>query len=293
VRTLSHFGDWGDLLSAMSIFPALGGDIDLVLYPCEGRCRLRVEQLRPFLEMQPYISRVRFETKPEGEILDKWREDQSGRLNLAQMVARAMKIPHPCPTTAWLTVDRVRKVAPVVVHRSPRYTQGSRFQWRKIFEHYTQGGLSNVVCVGSPEEYDSLNWAVGGGLQYVETPTVLDLARVIAGAELFIGNQSSPYWIATGMMKNTWLEQHRNRPGNCWWPRAGAVFDRYHKFPDVSGFVWDSKACESRPPAGTSCEIADGRVVLPAAGGRADECGPDLVQQVGTHDDDDGGCHDC
>jgi hypothetical protein len=233
VPTVSHAGDIGDTLAALASFNALyPAGAHLVLYSAPGMVRepyspSKVERLRSFLELQPYIRSVRYQDQPEGVVLDEWRKKKfKVRLNLADMFAEAFGVPHPNRELPWLRVDRPEPVADVVIHRSERY-HGFNFPWRKIVNGYG----NRLVMVGSAEEHSKFCKEFGEA-PYQPTPTYLDLARVIAGAKLFIGNQSSPYWCALGLGRRTWLEQWRGRIHNCHWQRSRAVYDN-RKLPVV------------------------------------------------------------
>ena len=56
-----------------------------------------------------------------------------------------------------------------------------------------------------------------------ESTDYMTLARVIAGCDLFVGNQSSPHAVAEGLKKRKLLEvaPHDN---NCHWERADAHY---------------------------------------------------------------------
>jgi hypothetical protein len=47
---------------------------------------------------------------------------------------------------------------------------------------------------------------------YHPTPTLLDLARVLAGADLFIGNQSAPRALAESLKVPVWVEEDKRIP---------------------------------------------------------------------------------
>lgn len=262
MRTISFAGDAGDLLYLLASLDKLeGSPFDLVLYPAdfvrEPFFPEKVDKLRPFLLQQPYLANVRYSDVPEGDVLDGWRKGRWCRnCILADMMAKFLGVPIPDRNKPWLQVDAPKKVAPVVFARSPRYRERSRFPWRKVFEKYHEAG---VVFVGSSDEYDSLNHDVGGGLQWYRTESVLDLARVVAGAELFVGNQSMPFALAVGLgVGKIWLQQHRDRRGNCHWERAGMYYDAQKRFPELE--PWSSRGCEQKPPAGENVEFIGGRV---------------------------------
>jgi ADP-heptose:LPS heptosyltransferase len=58
----------------------------------------------------------------------------------------------------------------------------------------------------------------------VPTPTLLDVARVIAGCKLFVGNQSSPRAIAEGLKIPVVVEKGRHN--QCHFARHDAWYDQ-------------------------------------------------------------------
>ena len=87
------------------------------------------------------------------------------------------------------------------------------FNWQMIYKRYHQ----IAVFIGNLDEYDNFQEECGP-IPYVETPSLLDAARLIAGSKLFIGNQSVCKAIAEGLKQNTILESSR-KLANCIYPR--------------------------------------------------------------------------
>lgn len=235
VPTACHFGDVGDVFAACAsletLFPS---GVDLVLYKAEGRCRepmseAKVERLKPLLLQQRYIRSVRYSEKPEGLVLDQWRDrGYHGKINLAEMFAENFGLTPPDKHKPWFTVDNPENVADVIVHRSPRYA-GRNFPWRRIIRLYKH----RMAFIGLAAEYESFTKSFGQ-VRYHPTADWLAAARAIAGSKLYIGNQSAPYWLALGLGKRTWCEQFRGSRHNCYWQRDGAYYDLLPKFPQVN-----------------------------------------------------------
>ena len=221
-KTYSHFGDLGDTIAALCTIRQLGPG-ELVLYPGPGRVRepyhaAKVERVRDFFEAQEYITRVSFEEQPRGLILDHWRDKYRKGMNLADMVCSAFNVPHWPREQPWATVDKPYRVAPVVMHRSLRYHSRQKFPWKKIVRRWS----SQAVFVGAEEEHKSFVWQFGFVPHY-PTPTLLDLARVIAGADLMVGNQSTPAMLAEALKRPRWLERSL-RHDNCHFERPTAWY---------------------------------------------------------------------
>jgi hypothetical protein len=95
-----------------------------------------------------------------------------------------------------------------------------------------------------------------GPVPIVATPTLLDVARVIAGCKLFVGNQSCPRAIAEGLKVP--VASSHGRHNTCHFARPDAWYDRLpppELFPlmgEVTG--WDRKEGDAQALPG----VADG-----------------------------------
>ncbi len=131
--------------------------------------------------------------------MDGWRRRYSRRLNLMDNVATNLRIPRWDHSRPWLTVQPT-PVADVVIHRSPRY-HGRAFPWSEVLGRWGD----RTVMVGSPAEHEAFTTEFGD-VRHCETATALDLAGVIAGAKLYVGNQSAPLSLAHGLTVPVWVE---------------------------------------------------------------------------------------
>ncbi|OWK45744.1 TylF/MycF/NovP-related O-methyltransferase [Fimbriiglobus ruber] len=203
--TFSHSGDIGDLIAALATVKALGGG-HLRLFPSSHTgyrmTRERAESLRPLLEAQTYLASVQWAEGPTGTNLDAWRGRYNSRLNIADMVADCHGAEHFPRERPWLTVPRVNRVARVVFHRSNRYLNWNfvpalKRAWRTYH--------LDAVFVGSSDEHRDFVLHVGP-VAYYPTRDHLELAEVIAGADLYIGNQSGNWWLAEALKTPALLE---------------------------------------------------------------------------------------
>jgi hypothetical protein len=221
-RVFSHSGDVGDLIAALPTIRALGG----------GHLRLfssghtshpmtpqKVDSVASLLQRQSYLKSVRFAQSPEGTNLDEWRNHYRGHLNISDMVAEAFGVAHSPREEPWIALPDCKMVARVVIHRSARYNNHN-FPWMTICEKYR----GDTVFVGSPDEHMAFQH-YAGPISYHWTRNYLDLASVIGGADLFIGNQSSPFWVAEGMKTTLILEVCEGFP-NCLFERNGVTHVR-------------------------------------------------------------------
>ena len=114
----------------------------------------------------------------------------------------------------WLKVADPNPIAPIVIARSRRYNNDS-FPWVRLTEI-----LGNqMVFVGTNDEYYCFP---DNEIPHYPTSNLLELARVIAGSKVFIGNQSCPLAIALGLGKNCITEAWLKNP-NCNLHRANQI----------------------------------------------------------------------
>lgn len=184
----------------------------------------RFDALLPLLEEQPYIESVKWVNKPTkfdydfsffqrrdhkyGECLTDWQAYAVGLTDCGYSF------------DPWLNVsvrDKFRGRA--VINRTDRYHNGS-FPWDWIKRVYGR----DAVFVGHKNEHRQFErecWDI----DYVSTNDLLELAELIAGADIFIGNQSCPMWIAFGLGKKVIQETWPGGPNSCV-PRPGCIYTR-------------------------------------------------------------------
>lgn len=116
----------------------------------------------------------------------------------------------------WLTAEpREDSAGRIVINRTTRY-RNAFFPWKRIVEHY--GDL--LLFVGVQPEHEEF-CRTYGNVEFRPTKTLLELAEVIEGAELFIGNQSVANAIAEGLKKRMIQEVSHDLP-DCIFKRDSA-----------------------------------------------------------------------
>jgi hypothetical protein len=99
----------------------------------------------------------------------------------------------------WLSVPQPTKIPgkTIVINRTQRWIPSAPSSaWAELRPQVE----TQAVFVGLPQEYDAFKLSTGWDqIIYYPTHTQLDLAKVIAGAECFIGNQSQAYALAVGL----------------------------------------------------------------------------------------------
>jgi hypothetical protein len=85
----------------------------------------------------------------------------------------------------------------------------------------------NSIFVGTPAEHADFEKTFGITIPYHPVDNFLELANIIAGADLFVGNQGFAYSIAIGLGQNTVLEANKIVPlhmNECFFPRTNCQY---------------------------------------------------------------------
>lgn len=234
-KIFSHSGDLGDIIYYLPVMRELGGGV-LNITELDPELPVRTRQnllhsdkwktLVGLLESQDYVKKV----TADKDVISDYDGDEFRKLYL-----RAMKqdysrsrmvnlvtwqcIPNQvnpkCQEKAWLDVEP-EPVAKFVINRTERY-QSPHFPWASVYDLLGQ----DSVFIGTKKEHQKF-MTTHGPIEYHETPTLLDAAKVIKGSKCFIGNQSCMYAIAEGMKHNALLEPWPFNP-NCLFKRPGVM----------------------------------------------------------------------
>ncbi len=242
MNTYRCAGDLGDCIYSLPVVRAKGGGVYLIEAADYTRQRLTPDKwcgIDLLLKEQPYISDVQpWISGPVSINLNDFRYSMMRSLrmgisrekNLCDWILEAHGLQLSEKDKPWLTVKEPMPIARVVfnrtgVGRAPQFVyQNLKFPWHQAWKKYGK----EAVFIGLPEEHRAF-CATCGDVPYVATKNLLDAARVIAGCELFVGNQSVCHAIAQAMHKRVVLE--------VWERGCMTIFNR----PGVVN-VWDYKA---------------------------------------------------
>jgi hypothetical protein len=208
-RIFTHTADLGDIIAALPTIRTLGGG-RLIIGEKKGRDGgreslrgARFEALKPLLQRQPYLDSVEWADElPESRWdFSTFRHDHRKGESLAQWQARHLGV--SISETPWLLATPSPKTrGRVVFARSLRY-HSPAFPWDKALLRF-----KDPLFIGLPEEYMAFQTKWGKPLENHTCSNLLELAELIAGCELFVGNQSCPFWIAVSMgvplIQETW-----------------------------------------------------------------------------------------
>lgn len=236
-----HSGDMGDIIYSLIVMKILGGGVLFLSsdcrYPHPAAPRVRLTHpvsnlLTPFLAMQDYVWNAKFTPDlPYSCDVDLnafrlfYRAGQPLLMSTAplwKLHTKCFELDYP-EDDPWLTVDKETIVPgrPIVVNLTNRY-RNLHFPWLHLIKRYSD----KMAFVGLGDEYGRFNdlcCGLGKTVPWVKTETVSDLARIISGSKVFIGNQSAPMAIALGLGKNVIQECWQGNP-NCLFKRDNAVY---------------------------------------------------------------------
>jgi hypothetical protein len=145
-------------------------------------------------------SQVAYDLNQMRQLLRTHRLDMQPGFNLARCYLRAFGLSLDNDGPPWLSVPSPIQAASVVIARSPRY-HSTTFAWPRLLSHYR----GQCIFVGLPSEHAAFEQEFGR-IPYHPTHDLLELAQVIAGCEVFAGNQSCPFSIAEALKKPVILE---------------------------------------------------------------------------------------
>jgi hypothetical protein len=237
MNKFKHSGAFGDLIYSLPIVKHFGGgefylhlnQINWIGQYYYGsppapfhQGRLTVDDynfMQSFMSAQYYITA--FDAySPDREIthnLDRFRTAFVGHPgNYIDIYSNTFNITDPATqkalrTEPWLTVPTpISTERDIVINRTarwvPRNLSPQWAQWR------SEGWESRAVFVGLAEEYHAFIQATGWNIPHQTTDSMLALASVIAGARIFIGNQSQALALAIGLGVEFYCEHRDDLP---------------------------------------------------------------------------------
>ena len=248
MKSYKHSGAFGDLIYSLPIVKHFGGgDFYLHLNQIDwigqhyygsppnpfhqGRLTEQdFEFMKSFMLSQNYINSFEVmnpKTHAISHNLDKFRVPFVGHPDNYINIYSSVFGLNPADTvkaasTPWLTVPEPKKFEGknTVINRTQRWipnTPGDA--WKEL---RTQLG-DTAVFVGLPEEHQAFEQAIDWKIDFHPTHDMLELASIIAGADIFVGNQSQCYALAAGLgVPEIWLETRKDMPmerNECYFPK--------------------------------------------------------------------------
>ncbi len=214
-----HSGDMGDIIYFLPAVKYLHNkDVPTQIYIKPERFTRQVldlkavQPLMPLLAAQPYIDSIEMWNGEDGIDCNKWRETYQPTENLIQKQLSFLNVPLDCAADPWLCVQP-KRVAKQVINRSFRYHCHFPIEFVE----------KDAIFIGTKREHTAWQAEFDRDIEYYPTKDLLQAAEVIAGSELFIGNQSCCYAIVEALKHNSILEVFLPSP-NCISGRRNAQF---------------------------------------------------------------------
>ena len=231
VKTFMHSGKMGDIIWALPFIKYQGGG-KLYLHlnqrdPNNNENKLgedSANKLITLLNTQDYVeAEVSWTGKEEVDFnLDKFRDViYSCGKSIAESYFVAFNVKDDYSkflSQPWLKIPNHEYHGKVIVSRTRRYLPPPR---NPFYNHLVKSGLdSNGVFLGLKEEHEVFCSMYESNVDWSNTYTILDLAKIIAGASLFAGNENLVNAINEGLKKTAFLESQKNEEkNNCFFLR--------------------------------------------------------------------------
>ena len=258
MATFKHSGTLGDLIYSLSVVKKMAVDNNAVFLVALNNLEDTVakysrnplvpesvdpahagrftyqdyEWLKPLLNRQSYIhySGTWTQGTPEPDVdLDRFRGTlfRGFEGNYVQAYHLAFGLPFAMQDydTPWLEADAVT-VKPIVISRTPRYRdlQAGDAYWQSMVDSVDLE--NNAIFVGTPAEHRDFERNIKP-VPYHPVRDFLELANVVAGADLVMANQNFVYSLAMGLGKDTVLETIKIKPlqqNECFFPRTNCQY---------------------------------------------------------------------
>jgi hypothetical protein len=127
--------------------------------------------------------------------------------------------------TPWLEADPVA-VKPIVVSRTARYRcPNGDAVWQSMVADADL--INNGIFIGTTTEHQDFVQVTGVAIPHHTVNNFLELANVVAGAELVMANQNFVYSLAMGLGVSTVLETIKIKPlqqNECFFPRTNCQY---------------------------------------------------------------------
>ena len=204
--TFKHSGARGDIIYSLPTIKQLGGGKLYVNRKSNNFFGHQVDDkemqgISELLQTQSYISEVDDWSGQEVDVdLDEFRE-----LDLEFILLSAVHLVRFGASfdlsKPWIETDKIaaNSKADIIVSRTSRYH--SPFDWGELAPW-----LSAAAFVGTAEEHSRFMKETGFEIRHEVTNTWMELAQVIRGSKVFVGNQSFAYSVAEAMKHPRVLE---------------------------------------------------------------------------------------
>jgi len=235
-KTFKHSGDLGDIIFSLPTIRELGGGI-LFLDPNGGeseplidwgdgrftRTKLTkdsIDGIKPLLELQDYIEEVRYWNGESVDFnLDRFREHVVFN-NLSDSHLATCNLPISVRDEKWLSVP---SALPAIDGKTIALARSCRYHGNYSFwEGLDKDIVEKAFFLGWEREYEYFVYTFPhmAEVPRLTVESLLEMAQILEGVELFIGNQGLPHAIAEALKRPLINEVFRAGPG------PAAIFER-------------------------------------------------------------------
>lgn len=199
--------DLGDLVYSLYFAKRLGVE-NYIIDSEAGICKFNKQSkdfILPLISNQEYIKSIE---DFNGQSFDcNYGAHPDGKqvvvgTNLVEYHASKFGIDPSTINTSWLKSPAHDFGKKIVINRTPRY-QNNFYFYHDFLRHVNP---SDCMFVGLESEWKEFCALFRRRIDFYQAKSGLDLASAINGCEVFLGNQSLPCSIATGLGKNCFVE---------------------------------------------------------------------------------------
>lgn len=244
-RVYYHSGNLGDIVYALAAIK-IKGTGDLLIgpkqngtSPCQTpTTKEHFDAFAPLLRTVPYLRKIDYrQDYPAGELThdlnefrNHWNDwplrQKTGIHSLCKMHCYQLGVLDKFnEREPWLEIKDPILSGKIVINRTRRYN-ATNFPWKEIVERYRQ----HLLFVGFLQEHEDFVKQFGK-VSYYAVLDILEMARLIAGARGFIGNQSMSCALAIACGQNIFQES--------WESSMDCTFDRVNFKNQLNGSVDD------------------------------------------------------
>lgn len=254
-------GDIGDAVITLGLIRQLAGGPHTYVIQHSGHTKFKTpkqadklcEMIKPLAEAQSYIKECR--RIVTGEKID-WHNgtfrSEGYTIGRSLFDAHYMGLVRDTKYNLGMSVDDPwldvepdpRSKDRIIISRSGRYRNPS-FPWMEVCKKYGD----RLLFIGVDHEWKDFSGEFAP-VEFVKTENMLDVAKLIKGSLLFIGNQSAPNAACEGLKHNSIQETSLTAP-DCIYARSNAqhVYDGRVKLP---GFGEEDTVVDKRRVDGTN-----------------------------------------
>jgi hypothetical protein len=227
MKTFKHSGDLGDIVYSLSVIKVLGGGtlyLDIEAGKDDPYCQQQLsiwggstkfnrsgfDFLLPLLKNQSYIHDVKIYNGENIDFnLNKMRFTLMNQNNpkkqhcLLNAYHESFSLPDYDVNQPWLDCgDPIYLEKKIAVTRSPRY-QGAYTFLAANRSIISEDG----VFLGSRKEHDLFEWTFNTKIEFFDTNSALDVAKIISGCEKVISNSTFGLAVAVGLPNKSIIQE--------------------------------------------------------------------------------------